>query len=115
MNLIFVSYFDNLTKSLEFPILLNRTTYKQILPFSLETFDFNPELLKTSKTLKELFNQITHKQEIFDLQERHTIKDLEMAKKNFFFDNHIIHIFLFVAAMISLLVTIVVLFIICKY
>ena len=37
------------------------------------------------KTLKDLFNQITHKQEIFDLQERHTIKDLEMAKKKCLF------------------------------
>ena len=38
-----------------------------------------------------------------------------MAKKILFFDNHIIDIFLFVAAIISLLVTIVVLFIICKH
>ena len=37
-----------------------------------------------------------------------------MAKKTFF-DNHTIDIFLFVAAIISILVTIVVLFIICKY
>ena len=42
VNLAFVNYFDNLTKSLEFPILLNRTTYKQILPISLETLDFEP-------------------------------------------------------------------------
>ena len=83
VNLAFVIYFDNLTKSLGFSILLNRTTEEQFLPISLETFDFEPELLKAPKTLKDLFNQITHKQEIFDLQERHTIKDLEMAK-NFF-------------------------------
>ena len=33
VNLAFVNCFDNLTKSLEFLILLKRTTYKQILPF----------------------------------------------------------------------------------
>ena len=110
-----VNYFDNLTKSLEFLILLNITTTKQILPISLETFNFEPELLKASKTLEDLFNQIVHKQKIFDLQERHTIKDLEMAKKESIFDNHTIDIFLFVVAIILLLVTIVVLFIICKH
>ena len=54
VNLAFVNYFDNLTKSLEFPILLNKTTHKQTLPISLETFDFEPELVKTPKTLKDL-------------------------------------------------------------
>ena len=38
-----------------------------------------------------------------------------MAKKNFFFHNHTIEIFLFVAAIILSLVTIEVLFIICKH
>ena len=71
VNIAFVNYFDNLTKSLEFPILLNRTTYEQSLLISLETFDFG--LLKAPKTLKDPFNQITHKKEIFHLQESHTI------------------------------------------
>ena len=84
VNLAFVNYFDNFTKSLEFPNLLNRSTHEQILPISLETFDFEPILLKTPKTLKDLVNQFTHKQEILDLQEWHIIKDLEMATNNFF-------------------------------
>ena len=56
VNLVFVNYFDNLTKSLKFPILLNRTTYEQISPFSLETLVLEPELLKARKTFKDLFN-----------------------------------------------------------
>ena len=113
VNLALANYFDNLTKC--FPILSNRTTYKQILPISLETFDFESELLKAPMILKDLFNQITHKQEMFfHFQERHTIEDLEMAKKHFLFDNHTVDIFLFVAAITLLLVTIMVLFI-CKH
>ena len=60
VNFIFVHYLDNLNKSFEFPIFLNETTYKQILPISVEIFDFEPELLKAPRTLKDLFNQITH-------------------------------------------------------
>ena len=45
----------------------------KLKPISLETFVFEPELLKAPKTLKDLFNQITHKQEIFDLKEWHNI------------------------------------------
>ena len=55
VNLAFVNIFDNMTKSLEFPILLNKTTYKQILPISFETFHFEAELLKEPKILKDHF------------------------------------------------------------
>ena len=46
MNTAFVNCLDNLTKTLEFPILLNWTTHKQTLPISLQYFDFNSHLLK---------------------------------------------------------------------
>ena len=38
----FVSYLDNLTNSLKFPLLLNQTMHKQTLPISLQSFNFNP-------------------------------------------------------------------------
>ena len=44
---------DNLTDSLKFPIMLNRTMYEQSLPISLKPFDFNSELLKAPKALKD--------------------------------------------------------------
>ena len=92
---------------------MKRTTYEHFLPNSLETFDFEVDLLKAPKTLKDIFNQTTQ-QEIFPLQERHAIKDLEKTKKNLLFNDHTVDIFLFVVAVILLLVTIVPLFIICK-
>ena len=79
MNIAFANYLDtldNLTESLKFPILLNRTTYEQTFPISLKTFDFNSELLTAEKTLKDFVHQFQNKKEIFDLQERHTDKEL---------------------------------------
>ena len=54
VNTAFVNYLDsldNLTDSLKFPNSLNKTAYKQILPISLKSFDFDPVLLKAPKTL----------------------------------------------------------------
>ena len=59
----FVNYLDNLTEYLKFPILLNRTTHKQILPISLKSFDFHSNLLKASMTLKDFIHQFWHKKE----------------------------------------------------
>ena len=64
VNTAFVNYpdsLDNLTYSLKFPILLNKTTYKQFLPISLTSFGFDSELLKAPKTLKEFVHQFWHK------------------------------------------------------
>ena len=70
MNKAFVNYLDTLDKladSLKFPILLNRTTYEQTLSISLKSFEFDSELLKAPKALKDFVNQFCHKKEMFDL------------------------------------------------
>ena len=56
-----------------------------------------------------------HKKEIFDLQERHNSNDLDLPNKNFFFNNYTVYIFLFGTAIISLVVTTIVMYILCKY
>ena len=53
VNAGFVNYHDNLTESLKFPIFLNLTIHEQILPTSLQSFDFDSNLLKAPKTLKD--------------------------------------------------------------
>ena len=52
--------------------------------------------------LKDFLHQYHHKKEVFDLQERHTIMELELPNKNFFFNNYTytMDIFLFVTAII---------------
>ena len=47
-------YFDSLTNDLETHILQNWTTHEQVLPFSLQTFDFDSKLLKAPKTQRSL-------------------------------------------------------------
>ena len=53
VNTAFVNYLENLTDTLKFPILLNQTTHKQTLLVSLQSFDFNSNLLKAPKTLND--------------------------------------------------------------
>ena len=41
--------------------LLSQTTHEQTLPISLKSFDFDPDLLKSPKTLKDFVHQFQHK------------------------------------------------------
>ena len=70
VNTALVNYLgslDNLPDSLKFPILINRTTFGQTLPISLNPSKFDSELLTAPKTLKAFVHQFCHKKEIFDL------------------------------------------------
>ena len=74
VNTAFVNYLDkfpNLTESLEFPIIKNKTMFEQTLPISLNVSKFDPNLLTASSDLKEFINNYANNKEIFDLQERH--------------------------------------------
>ena len=66
------------------------------------------------KTLQDFVHQYQHKKEIFDFWKQHN-NDLDLTKRNFFFNNYTIDIFLFVTTIISLVVTSIALFIICKH
>ena len=83
VNTAFINYLNCLTYSLKFPFLLNRITHEQTLPISLQSFKFNPNLLKSPKALKYFVYQFQHKKEIFDLQKRHN-NDSDLAKKKSF-------------------------------
>ena len=69
----FVNYLDmfpNLTESLEFPIIKNRTTFEQILPVSLNISKSDKMLLTVSIDLKTFISSYTKNKEIFDLQQK---------------------------------------------
>ena len=94
VNTAFVNYMDkfpNLTESLEFPIMRNKTMFEQTLPISLNISKFDPSLLTASNNLKEFINSYTNHKEIFDLQERHDNTELN-TNKNFFSENYIVDI-----------------------
>ena len=63
-------------------------------------------------TLKDFIHHFKHQQEIFDLKERHGNDNL--VNKNFFFNNYTVDIFLFVTAIISLVVMTIGMYILCK-
>ena len=74
INTAFANYLDmfpNLTESLEFPIIKNRTTIKQILPVSLNISKFDKTLITGSTDLKAFISSYTKQKEFFDLQQRH--------------------------------------------
>ena len=117
VNTAFINYLDqfpNLTESLEFLIIKNKTTFEQTLPISLNVSKFESTLLTVSSNLKDFLHQYTHDKEVFDLQESHDGTEL-ITNKNFFSGNYIIDIFLFITAIISLLATTLTIYLLCKH
>ena len=119
MNIAFTNYIGQfyLTEELEAPILTNKTTSEYTLPVFLNKSMFNNTLLSAPLTLKEYINQYKHDSEIFDLKGRHDIDelDIEFANKNFFTNNFIIDIFVFVISIISVITTIIIIYALCKH
>ena len=112
----YLDMFPNLTESLELLIIKNRTTFEQILPVSLNISKIDNMLLTTSAYLKESISGYTKNKEIFDLQERHGSDNMESnTNKNFFSDNYIVGIFMFILAIISLLATTLTMYLLCKH
>ena len=83
VNTAFINYLDhfpNLTECLEFPIIKNKTTLKQVIPISLNISKFDPTLLTASSDLKDFNHCYINDKEIFDLQERHDSMELYTNK-----------------------------------
>ena len=75
---------------------------------SLQTFEFDTKLLKAPKTLKDLVQQFK--------QKGHTTLELNNSHtKHSFFNNIIIDIFLFTAAIISMMATAAIIRLICRH
>ena len=79
----YLEIFPNLTESLQFISIKNRTTYEQILPVILSILGFDKTLLHASTNLKDFINSYTKRKEIFYLQERHETTILNTSKNSF--------------------------------
>ena len=57
------------------------------------------------------------RKEIFDLKERYDIDklDLETPYKNFFINNFIADVFVFIIVIISVITTMIIMYVLCKY
>ena len=117
INTAFVNYLDkfpNLTESHEFPVIKNKTTFEETLPIFLNIFKFDQMLLTASTDLQKSISSYTSHKEIFDLQERHDSTELN-TNKNFFSDNYIMNMFMFISAISSLLTTTLTVHLLCKH
>ena len=119
MNIAFTNHIDrfNLTEELEAPILTNKTTSEYTLPIFLNKSMFDDTLLSAPLTLKEYINKYKPDSEICDLKERHDIDELDIkfANKNFFTNNFIVDIFVFVIAIELVIATIIIIYALCKH
>ena len=119
INSAFTNYLNEfiLMEELDNLILIHKSTTEVTLPVFLNKRTFDDTLLSTPLTLKEYIAHYKHNKEIFDLKERHDIHDLEteFASKNFFPNNFIIDVFVFIIAMILVISTIIIIYTICKH
>ena len=86
------------------------------LPIFLNNSKFDDSLFTAPQTLQNYIAQYKHEKEIFDLKERHDIDklDLETPYKNFSTNHFIIDIFVFIIAIISVITTMIITYILCK-
>ena len=114
LHLAFVNYFDKAIEELGIPILRNWDTQEQVLSFSVETFEINPNLLNAPKTLKDLVNQYKNKKKILELQgqreEERTKKD---SKFGSFLNSFLVDILLFSATLVTMIIMLVVIYMVC--
>ena len=109
-NTAFLNYFDELISTLDIPFFHNIMRQEHILPISLESNDFDEELLSAPKTLRELVESYKWKKMSFDKQ--HKTLDNEKENDSFIgtsiFDHLAFNIFIFVMAIISVILMFIV-------
>ena len=115
-NTAFLNYFDELINTLDIPFFHNITTQEHILPISLESDDFDKELLSPPKTLRELVDKYKQRKLSFDKQHK-TIYN-EKEDDNFIgtsiFDHLAFNIFIFIMAIILVIVMFIIIKLIFK-
>ena len=111
VNTAFMPYIDTFKEDLDLPgleINQNWTTQKQVLPILLQATPFNSKLLNAPKTLKGIVQQYKKKYKMLD-------KTQNDKPKDDFFDNIAIDIFLFAAAIISMLTIAAIIHLMCRH
>ena len=115
-NIAFLNYFDELINTLDIPAFHNIMRQEHVLPISLESNDFDEELLSAPKTLRELVERYKQKRISFDKQ--HETLDNEEKDDSFIgtsiFDHLAFNIFIFAMAIISVVVIFIVIKLIFK-
>ena len=109
VNLAFLDHLENLIKVIDTGIDRNWMHEKQLLPISLESFQINSSLLQTPKTLQDYIKQFQEHNKNLNLQKQN---DNTNSKFKTFISSFIADIIGFSAALLTILITLVILYIV---
>ena len=114
-NKAFLNYFDELIEMLDIPVFHNVTKQEHVLPISLESDGFNEELLAAPKTLRTLVERYKQKRISFDKQhDTLTDENGNNSIETSIFDHLAFDIFIFLMAIISIVIVFLVIKLIFK-
>ena len=93
---------------------MNWTTQEQVLPVSIENFDYDPKLLTTPQTMKDFLTQYKYRKEITEKQNQKEIEEYKIGSKlGSFLDSFMVDMLLFIEALITIVITLVVMYMVC--
>ena len=95
-NTAFLNYFEGPIDTLKVPMLQNMTMQEHILPISLESDDFDKELLEAPETLRELVENYKRKKLNFDKHHKKLDPVEDLEKETSIFNHLASNIFIFV-------------------
>ena len=114
-NKAFLNYFDELIETLDIPMFHNVTKQEHVLPISLESDGFNEELLAAPKMLRTLVERYKRKTILFDKQHDPLMdEDDGNSIETSIFDHLAFDIFIFLMAIISIVIVFLVIKLIFK-
>ena len=93
-NTAFLNYFEGLIDTLKVPILQNITMQEHILPISLESDDFDKEVLAAPEMLRELVENYKRKKLNFDKQHEKLDPVEDLGKETSIFNHLASNIFI---------------------
>ena len=113
-NMAFLNYFEELINKLEAPFLHNTSMQEHILPISLESDDFDKELLTAPETLRELVEKYKKQKLNFDKQHETLDKEDNIVIETSIFNHLASKIFIFIMTIISLMIVLIIIMFIFK-
>ena len=104
-----MNYLEGMIESLSSSVLTNWTMQEQILPISIENFEFDPKLITAPKTMKDFQTQYKYRKEITEEQDQKEIEEANISSKlGSFLDNFMVDMLFFIAALITIVFILVV-------
>ena len=85
-------------------------TQEQILPISLETFEFDPKLINAPKTLRELAIQYRNRKDVLDKKEQNLDRPKNNSRFQSFLNSFLADVLIFTAVLITLIITLIIIY-----